>query len=95
MAACPRSYDQLLGLIQQLYAAPGTQDAWAPFLDGLCTAVDGYCAHFISVDQRGLASLALTVRSDPAAMIAYADHWGAFDPWGRSRRLRSAVSGSG
>ncbi|NOT27982.1 MAG: hypothetical protein HOP16_18005 [Acidobacteria bacterium] len=80
MATNPCSRDQLLELIQQLYAAPGTQDGWTPFLDRLCTSIGGYCAQLLSVDQHGHAGLALSVRADPAARAAYEQHWGAFDP---------------
>jgi DNA-binding CsgD family transcriptional regulator len=85
--------DRLLDLIQLLYAAPGSQDGWAPFLDKLCDATGGYCAQFISVDQRGRAGLALAVRADPAARAAYDEHWGALDPWGHSPRLGRASAG--
>lgn len=88
------SRDRLLTLIQQLYAAPGTQDGWQAFLDQLCTAVDASCAHFIAVDRRGQADLALTVRSDPAARVEYDRHWAALDPWGHSQRLQRALAGS-
>jgi DNA-binding CsgD family transcriptional regulator/PAS domain-containing protein len=84
----------VLALVNQLYAAPGTQHGWQVFLDSLCVAVNGSCAHFIAVDRHGHAGLALTVRSDPAARAAYDQHWGAFDPWGHSQRLQRAPAGS-
>ena len=85
--------ERLLGLIQQVYAAPGSQDGWTPFLESLCDATDGYAAQFISVDRRGRAGLALGVRTDPAARAAYDEHWGALDPWGHSPRLQRATTG--
>jgi len=90
----PRSYDRLLALIQQLYAAPGSQDGWIAFLDSLCDAVDASCAHFIALDPRDCASVALTVRTDSEALVEYRDYWHAFDPWGRSRRLQEAATGT-
>jgi DNA-binding CsgD family transcriptional regulator/PAS domain-containing protein len=94
VAESARSLNQVLALVNQLYAAPGTQDGWGVFLDGLCGAVNGSCAHFIAVDRRGQAGLAMTVRSDPAARVAYDQHWAAFDPWGHSQRLQRAPAGA-
>src|SRR5687768_12691350 len=88
------SHDRLLELIQELYGVPGTQHGWTRFLDSLCDAVNGSCAHFISVNQRDCADVALTVRTDPDALVAYREHWHGFDPWGRSDRLRTAPSGT-
>jgi len=42
--------EHLLGLIEQLYAAPGTAEGWHPFLDRLCTILNGSAASFISHD---------------------------------------------
>jgi DNA-binding CsgD family transcriptional regulator/PAS domain-containing protein len=86
--------DRVLGLIQQLYAAPASELGWTSFLESLCVATDGYCAQFISLDQRGHAGLTLAVRADPAAKDAYDQHWGAFDPWGRRLRQRRAAPGA-
>jgi DNA-binding CsgD family transcriptional regulator len=85
--------DRLLGLIQDLYSAPGSQDGWTPFLERLCDTTGGYTAQFISVDRRGRAGLALAVRADPAARAAYDGHFGALDPWGHSPRLQRAHAG--
>jgi len=93
-ASKPTRHDPLPELIRQLYAAPGTQDAWAPFLDSLCLSVGGVCAHFLSVNTEGHAGVTLTVRMDPAARALYEQHWGAFDPWGHSVKLRSIPAGS-
>lgn len=81
---------RLLCLIDDLYAAPGTEGGWDVFLDNLCAGVNGSGASFISItsgDRR--ASVAATVRTDPVALKAYQTHWGALDPWGRSPRLRT------
>jgi DNA-binding CsgD family transcriptional regulator len=82
--------DQLFELIQHLYAAPGSTEAWALFLDRLCTALSGCGASFISHDLRSHhANVALTVRTDPEAVRSYHDQWGAHDPWARSPRLQT------
>lgn len=81
--------EQLLGLIQQLYAAPGCHEGWHAFLEDVCGAMNGSGASFISLNLQSVhhASVAMTVRTDPAALRAYHDHWGAFDPWACSPRL--------
>jgi DNA-binding CsgD family transcriptional regulator/PAS domain-containing protein len=87
--------DHLLGLIADLYAAPGMEKGWISFLDNLCAAVKGSGASFISItsaDNR--ANVAMTVRTDAAALKAYQEHWGAFDPWGRSPILSAVASGA-
>ena len=45
------SGDRLLGLIERLYAAPGTVDGWNRFLDYLRAAIHGSTAHLISHDR--------------------------------------------
>lgn len=80
--------DRLLSLIQLLYAAPGSLDGWQAFLNALCAATDGCGASFISHDLRShAASIALTARTDPAAVLGYTEHWGTHDPWARSPKL--------
>jgi DNA-binding CsgD family transcriptional regulator len=85
--------DDLLALVQSVYAAPGTLDAWQGFLDSLCERVKGSCASFISVRSDHQANIAVTARTDPAALNAYQQHWGALDPWGASPKLALVAAG--
>lgn len=81
-------HDRLLGLIDDLYAAPGTKDGWPGFLDRLCGALNGSGASFISLTSDAHhANVATTVRTDPRALELYREHWGALDPWGHSPSL--------
>jgi hypothetical protein len=82
--------DRLLSLIDDLYAAPGTEQGWFLFLDSLCAAVNGSGASFISVNTRDSRSnVALTVRTDPGALKSYQENWGGHDPWGHSPKRRA------
>jgi DNA-binding CsgD family transcriptional regulator len=81
-------HDRLLGLIDTLYAAPGTPDGWVVFLDHLCDALNGSGASFISISTgERHANVTATVRTDPRALELYREHWGPLDPWGLSPRL--------
>jgi DNA-binding CsgD family transcriptional regulator/PAS domain-containing protein len=80
--------DRLFGLIEDLYAAPGSEPGWLCFLDHLCAELNGSGASFISVTSRARhANVSMTVRTEPRALAAYHEHWGALDPWGRSPKL--------
>jgi DNA-binding CsgD family transcriptional regulator len=80
--------DRLLGLIDDLYAAPGGHTGWLVFLDHVCDALNGSGASFISLRSgERHANVATTVRTDPRALELYREHWGALDPWGCSPRL--------
>jgi PAS domain-containing protein len=85
--------DRLFDLLNVLYAAPGTEDGWLVFLDSVCAAIDATGASFISVNPLGRANVAVSARTDPAALSEYAAHWGAVDPWGSSARLRDINPG--
>jgi DNA-binding CsgD family transcriptional regulator len=82
-------HDRLLNLIRLLYAAPGSQEGWQTFLDGLCTAVNGSAGHFLSVNiPTPRACVSLSVRTDPAVLLDYQNYWGTHDPWGTGIALR-------
>jgi DNA-binding CsgD family transcriptional regulator/PAS domain-containing protein len=80
--------DRLLALIDDVYAAPGTDSGWPVFLDSLCAGVNGSGASFIAINsQDRRANVTATVRTDPEALKGYQAHWGALDPWGRSPKI--------
>ena len=82
--------DRLLSLIEDLYTAPGTKNGWLMFLHKLRNATSGSAAHFLSVTpQEQRSDTALTTVVDPEALRLYHEHWGKFDPWGRSPRLHA------
>ena len=77
--------DAQLSLVQDLLAAPGSDDGWRQFLEHLCGALDGSAASFIAhqyADNR--ASISVTARTDPDALALYQQHWHQFDPWAHS-----------
>jgi DNA-binding CsgD family transcriptional regulator len=79
--------DAQLSLVQDLLAAPGSDDGWRQFLEHLCGAVDGSAASFIAhrySDNR--ASISVTARTDPDALALYQQHWHQHDPWAHSPR---------
>jgi DNA-binding CsgD family transcriptional regulator/PAS domain-containing protein len=86
--------DQLLRLVEQLYAAPGTSEGWQPFLEQLCDALNGSAANFISHNLAAAnGCVTLTARTDPAALTAYQQHWIRHDPWARQFEKRARASG--
>ena len=87
--------DQLLGLIQALYAAPGDEASWHRFLGDLCGSLDGSQASFISHDLTARRpAIAVNVRTDPTALRDYLAHWGREDPWAYSAKSRGLTGGS-
>lgn len=71
-----------LALLQDLLAAPGSQEGWHTFLTNLCDALSGSGGNFISHDfttQTGHVSV--TARTPPEAIALYHDHWSQFDAW--------------
>ncbi len=77
--------DAQLSLVQDLLAAPGSDDGWRQFLEHLCGALDASAASFIAhryADNR--ASISVTARTDPDALALYQQHWHQFDPWAHS-----------
>ena len=77
--------DAQLSLVQDLLAAPGSDNGWRQFLEHLCGALDGSAASFIAhryADNR--ASISVTARTDPDALALYQQHWHQFDPWAHS-----------
>src|SRR5688572_11945536 len=87
-------HDRLLTLIDDLYAAPATENGWRVFLDCLCTSVNGTGGSFISINSATQhANVDMTVRTDPEALGKYRQHWGAEDPWGHSPMLDAVGAG--
>ena len=69
--------DQLLVLIQCLYAAPGGSDGWHDFLLDLRISFDGTAASFVShnfVSQEGNVSVSVGARSGSRKRL-YQRHW--------------------
>jgi DNA-binding CsgD family transcriptional regulator/PAS domain-containing protein len=91
--------DRLLGLIQQLYAAPGTTEGWHAFLESLRVAMDGSASSLLSQDLRSQqGSVAVATHVDPEAVRLYDKHWGSADPWAHALNIghvsrRSAIVG--
>jgi DNA-binding CsgD family transcriptional regulator len=89
------SGDRLLGLIERLYAAPGTVDGWNLFLESLRTAVHGSTAHLISHDLRShRGDMAANAGADLDGLHQYEKYWSAFDPWAYSPQHTQLRSGS-
>jgi DNA-binding CsgD family transcriptional regulator/PAS domain-containing protein len=87
--------DRLLGLIQELYAAPGMVDGWREFLGSLRTAVHGSGANLICHDPRsGVGRVLAYARSDADGIRLYQQHWSAYDPWATSPKLTQIREGS-
>lgn len=73
---------RLLELVRQVYAAPGTSDGWASFLDSLRETFHGSTANLIRHDlddRRG--NIQVTSGADPEGVKRYLAYWSAFDPW--------------
>ncbi len=86
--------DVLLRLIDDVYAAPGTDAGWDVFLRNVCEALHGSGANLVAHNLLNPeAQILLTVGLDPAAGQAYASHWGRFDPWAYSAGTRQLVAG--
>jgi DNA-binding CsgD family transcriptional regulator/PAS domain-containing protein len=82
------SRHSLLGLLQQLYAAPGTVHGWNAFLESLRVALDGSAASFISHDlQSHRGSISVNAGADSEALCLYDLDWAAPDPWAHSPAL--------
>lgn len=87
--------ERLLGLIQKLYAAPGTVDGWYEFLDSLRTVIHGSGANLICHDPRaGTGTVVSFAGSDADGIGLYQRHWSAYDPWALSPKLSSVREGS-
>lgn len=77
--------DRVLGLLEDLYAAPGTPDGWPRFLENLRIAVDGSASSLLSQDLKSTqCSFAATTVVDPEPVRLYDTHWGSADPWAHS-----------
>ena len=76
--------DRLLGLIQQLYAAPGTVGGWYAFLESLRIAVEGSASSLLSQDLQSGRCLTAATTLDPEAIGLYNEQWGSADPWAHS-----------
>jgi DNA-binding CsgD family transcriptional regulator/PAS domain-containing protein len=80
--------DNLLGLIEKLYAAPGTTEGWHAFLESVRVAVDGSGSSLICQDQPSQQrTVAVAAQIDPEGVRLYDQHWGSADPWANSPRI--------
>lgn len=86
--------DLLLGLAQDLLAAPGHDDRWRVFLDHLCDAVKGSAISFIAHKfGPDVTVITRTSRTPPEALEAYGREWYKADPWARSPRAHALRAG--
>jgi DNA-binding CsgD family transcriptional regulator len=87
--------DRLLGLIERVYAAPGSVEGWHGFLLDLYTSFHGAGASFISHEFTSHeASVSVTAGFAPEDIRTYEAHWAALDPWACSPGVRGLSSGS-
>jgi DNA-binding CsgD family transcriptional regulator len=88
-------HDRFPALLERLYAAPGSTNGWHAFLLDLCITLDGTAANFLSHNLCAQqASIALTARTDPAAVQEYVTYWGGRDPWAYSGRWQRLAPGA-
>jgi DNA-binding CsgD family transcriptional regulator len=80
--------DALLGLIQLLYAAPGTRDGWHAFLDSLRVTLHGSVANLICHNMPSHTGSFVATTMAPDLAAAYQQHWCTLDPWARSPKQR-------
>jgi DNA-binding CsgD family transcriptional regulator len=87
--------DIQLALVQDLLAAPGSEEGWSAFLLHLCDALHGSAASFITHDFGTAATgIAITARTDPEALAAYHQHWHRMDPWATSPQVARSRPGT-
>lgn len=95
MSSARLNRDVHLSLVQDLLAAPGSEQGWQTFLLHLCAALDGSAASFISHDVlTGNGGISVTARTDPEALALYQQHWHSLDPWAHSPRAARLASGA-
>src|SRR5688572_5843669 len=76
-------------LLQELYAAPGTETGWLQFLERLRDAVRGSaCSLATKQVQSEQCGIVLSSTADPEAQRRYNEQFGALDPWAHSPRAR-------
>jgi DNA-binding CsgD family transcriptional regulator len=87
--------DLLLSMTQKLLHAPGSDEGWQAFMLDLCDALKGSAANFISFDRlANTALIAVSIRTDPEALLLYTRHWCAEDPWAHGPNTHKLVSGA-
>jgi DNA-binding CsgD family transcriptional regulator len=87
--------DQLLRLIERVYAAPGSIEGWQDFLNDLYTSFHGSGASFISHDfTLHQAAVSVTAGFAPEDIQTYVAHWAELDPWACSPAVRRLPPGS-
>ena len=87
--------DQLLRLIQRVYAAPGSDEGWQDLMRDLYTSCHGSGASLISHDfSAHNASVSATAGFAPEDIRLYEAHWAALDPWACSPAVRRIPSGA-
>ena len=93
----PTMHDQarLFGLLDCLYAAPGSATGWHTFLEQLRLTLGGSGASVISHDLSvGSALMAATTFDDAAMQRAYEERWGQLDPWAHAPATRTLSTGA-
>ena len=74
--------DIAFSLVQDLLAAPGSEEGWRTFLLHLCHALDGSGANFISHDfTNRRAHVSVTANTSAEAVALYHEYWSGLDVW--------------
>lgn len=89
------SRDQLVRLLELLYASPGSERHWSEFLLALTDTLHGSCANLIIHDY-GLhrTAVPVTAKTEPEALSEYVREWGRADPWQRRSQTRPLKAGT-
>ena len=80
---------RLLQLVHALYESALDKNSWPSFLELLRHEVGGSAACLLyhdAADHRGGVEAAVGL--DPAALLAYSQHYAALDPWARALAAR-------
>jgi DNA-binding CsgD family transcriptional regulator len=87
--------DLQLMLVEDLLAAPGSQDGWATFLLHLCDSLGGSAASFLCHEfGSSNTAISITARTSEEAVRAYTSHWHQYDPWAHSPVVPHCPPGS-
>jgi DNA-binding CsgD family transcriptional regulator len=87
--------DRVLGLVEDLYAAPGTIEGWHTFLESLRRSLHGSSANLVSHHlQCRKSDIVANAGSDLDGLGSYQSHWAAFDPWAYSPKQRRPAAGA-
>ena len=84
-----------LSLVEDLLAAPGSNEGWSTFLLRLCDALGGSAASFIAHDFVGPGGgVSVSAKTDPQALVEYGQNWHRLDPWAHAPGAVRLTSGS-